>query len=89
MIALFFLDKMNSQALLLIAVVAAFVVASESALIDPDGCPKCHKKDESGTCRKIFGCTRKRELLKKFYELLQDMPRNNMEKFEDFIPEDY
>jgi len=87
--ALFFLDEMNTQTLLLIAVVAAFVVASESAVINTDDCPKCYRKDASGTCREIVGCTRKREFLKKFYELLQDMPRNNMEYFEDFIPEDY
>ena len=80
----------KQKLLLLIAVVAAFVVASESAVINTDGCPKCHKKDASRTCREIFGCTRKREFLKKFYQLLQDkkVPRNNMEYFEDFIPED-
>ena len=85
----FFLDEMKSQTLLLIAIVAAFVVASESDILKGGGCPKCHRKDSSGRCRKILGCSRKREFLKKFYEMLQDMPRNNMEELEDYIPEDY
>ena len=80
---------MKSQTLLLIAIVAAFVVASESAILSEVGCRECYKKDSSGQCRKIFGCSRKREFLKKFYEMLQDMPRNNMEELEDYIPEDY
>ena len=83
MTTLLSLDEMKST-LLLIAIVAAFVVASESAIIKPGGeCRKCYRKDYEGNCKRIYPCSEKREFLKEFYELLQDMPRNNMDELED------
>ena len=83
MTTLFSLDEMKAT-LLLIAIVAAFVVASESAIINPGGgCRKCYRKDYEGNCKRIYPCSEKREFLKEFYELLQDMPRNNMDELED------
>jgi len=79
---------MKSQTLLLIAIVAAFLVASESVILTGGGCPKCYR-ESGGRCRKILGCYRKRGFLEKFYEMPQDMPRNNMQEVGDYIPEDY
>ena len=75
--------------LLLIIIVAAFVVASESSILDgrPLGsCPRCQRRDSLGRCRPIFNCSTsgKREMLKKFIDIgrkkLRTMEEDNIKK---------
>ena len=70
--------------MLLIIIVAAFVVASESSILDgrPLGsCPKCQRRDSLGRCRPIFNCSTsgKRGMLKKF----NDMGRTKLRTIEE------
>ena len=76
---LYFLAEMKST-LLLIIIVAAFVVASESTIFDnrPLGsCPRCQRRDSIGRCRPDPNCRNrgKREMLKKFHEVGRKMIR--------------
>ena len=75
--------------LLLIITVAAFVVASESSILDgrPLGsCQRCQRRDSLGRCRPIFNCSTsgKREMLKKFSDMgrkmLRTMEGDNIKK---------
>ena len=75
--------------LLLIIIVAAFVVASESSILDgrPLGsCPRCQRRDSLGRCRPIFNCSTsgKREMLKKFIDIgrkkLRTVEEDNIKK---------
>ena len=75
--------------LLLIIIVAAFVVASDSSILDgrPLGsCPRCQRRDSLGRCRPIFNCSTsgKREMLKKFIDIgrkkLRTMEEDNIKK---------
>ena len=75
----FFLEVMKSTPLLII-IVAAFVVASESTIFDnrPLGsCPRCQRRDSIGRCRPDPNCRSrgKREMPKKFNEIRRKMIR--------------
>ena len=75
----FFLEVMKSTPLLII-IVAAFVVASESTIFDnrPLGsCSRCQRRDSIGRCRPDPNCRSrgKREMPKKFNEIRRKMIR--------------
>ena len=75
----FVLEVMKSTPLLII-IVAAFVVASESTIFDnrPLGsCPRCQRRDSIGRCRPDPNCRSrgKREMPKKFNEIRRKMIR--------------
>lgn len=76
--------------LLLIIIVAAFVVASESNIIEtlpPGSCSRCQRRDSLGRCRPDPKCrmSGKREMLKIYNEMGRKM-LGTME--EDYINKD-
>ena len=73
---------------LLIAIVGAFVVVSESCILCPPGqCPECYKKDPNGECRPIFGCVPgKREVSKKFFKMMRNLPEKKDEESREARP---
>ena len=74
----FVLEVMKSTPLLII-IVAAFVVGSESTIFDnrPLGSPRCQRRDSIGRCRPDPNCRSrgKREMPKKFNEIRRKMIR--------------